>query len=130
VKTKRRLGWGHHDAYAYYVKTQGLAGTREAALDALHGEAHREGWARDRVAAEGKSWATHMAKFDGTVLPRGVDWDDYRACSQVCRAPMGKPCFSLSGRVVNGHTDGVITVLNVPHNARKLRTRAWKVRVS
>lgn len=30
----------------------------------------RENWARDRVAAAGKSWNTHMAKFDGTVLRR------------------------------------------------------------
>jgi len=51
-----------------------------------------------------------------------TNWDDYRACSQVCRAPMGKPCFSLSGRVVNGQPDGVRTELSVPHAARKRRT--------
>lgn len=33
-------------------------------------EAHREHWARQRVAAEGFSWDTHMAKFSGAVLPR------------------------------------------------------------
>lgn len=33
-------------------------------------EALREDWARGRVAAAGKSWTTHMAKFSGTVLPR------------------------------------------------------------
>lgn len=26
--------------------------------------------ARDQVAKAGKSWDTHMVKFDGTVLPR------------------------------------------------------------
>lgn len=128
--TKRPLGWGNPDAHAYYVKMQGIAGSRDGAMRMLEEEAAREGWARLQVAKAGKSWTTHMVKFDGTVLPREVDWDDYRACTQVCRAPMGKPCFSLSGRVVNGHTDGVLTVLKVPHQARKLRTRAWKARVS
>lgn len=33
-------------------------------------EAVRENWARGRVAAAGKSWTTHMAKFSGAVLPR------------------------------------------------------------
>jgi len=51
-----------------------------------------------------------------------VDWSEYRKCSQVCRAEMGEPCFSLSGTVVNGQTDGVRTVLAAPHNARKRRT--------
>ena len=32
-------------------------------------EALRENWARSRVAAAGKSWAMHRAKFDGTVVP-------------------------------------------------------------
>lgn len=127
--TKSPIGWGYSDAHTYYVKMQGITGSRDRAMQALEEEAAREGWARRQVAAAGESWVTHYVKFDGTVLPREVDWDDYRACTQVCRAPMGKPCFALSGRIVNGHTDGVITVLNVPHNARKLRTRAWKVRV-
>lgn len=39
-------------------------------LGDAHAEALRENWARDRVAAAGKSWATHLAKFDGTVLER------------------------------------------------------------
>jgi hypothetical protein len=39
-------------------------------LDELWGEAIREKWARERVAQAGHSWSTHMAKFDGTVLPR------------------------------------------------------------
>jgi len=37
-----------------------------------HAEAIREDWARGRVAAVGESWSTHMTKFDGTVLPRGL----------------------------------------------------------
>lgn len=52
-----------------------------------------------------------------------VDWSDYRACSQVCRAEMGEPCFSLSGTVVDGHPDGVRTHLAVPHVSRKRRVR-------
>lgn len=55
-----------------------------------------------------------------------TDWSLYRACSQVCRAKMGEPCFSLSGRVVDGQTDNVRTYLAVPHLARKLRTRKAK----
>lgn len=35
-----------------------------------HAEAHREDWARRTVAAAGFSWATHLAKFSGAVLPR------------------------------------------------------------
>lgn len=52
-----------------------------------------------------------------------TDWSAYRKCSQVCRAPMGEPCFSLSGRIANGRPDGVRTLLDTPHKARKLRTR-------
>jgi hypothetical protein len=36
----------------------------------LYAEAVREAWARRTVAAAGKSWATHLAKFSGAVLPR------------------------------------------------------------
>jgi hypothetical protein len=36
----------------------------------LYDEARREAWARRTVAAAGKSWATHLAKFSGAVLPR------------------------------------------------------------
>src|SRR5512143_952936 len=39
-------------------------------LDEAWAEAHREDWARTRVAEEGKSWDTHLAKFSGAVLPR------------------------------------------------------------
>lgn len=50
-----------------------------------------------------------------------VNWDDYQKCSQVCRAEIGKACFSLSGMVVNGQPDGVVTELDHPHVSRKLR---------
>lgn len=36
----------------------------------LYAEAQRENWARGAVAAAGKSWTTHRAKFSGTVVPR------------------------------------------------------------
>lgn len=36
----------------------------------LYSEAVREDWARNQVAAAGKSWKTYMVKFSGTVLPR------------------------------------------------------------
>ena len=36
----------------------------------LYSEAQREDWARGQVAAAGKSWTTHQAKFSGAVLPR------------------------------------------------------------
>lgn len=52
-----------------------------------------------------------------------VDWSAYRACSQVCRAPIGEPCVSLSGRVVGGRPDQVRTALTHPHAARKRRTK-------
>lgn len=42
----------------------------EARREQDHSEAVREDWARRTVAAAGKSWETHLAKFDGTVLPR------------------------------------------------------------
>jgi hypothetical protein len=35
-----------------------------------YAEAQREAWARRTVRAAGKSWATHLAKFSGAVLPR------------------------------------------------------------
>lgn len=55
-----------------------------------------------------------------------VDWGRYRKCSQVCRAPAGEPCFSLSGRIVGGRPDGVRTPLTHAHKARKLSTRKKK----
>lgn len=62
--------------------------------------------------------AAPLFKVDGPVYP-----DDYRACSQVCRAPLGQPCISLSGKVVDGRPDGVRTELAKPHKARKLRVK-------
>jgi hypothetical protein len=38
--------------------------------DEVWDEAHREAWARRTVAAAGKDWKTHRAKFGGAVLPR------------------------------------------------------------
>lgn len=52
-----------------------------------------------------------------------IDWSAYRKCSQVCRAETGQPCFSLSGTIANGQADGVRTVLDKPHNARKRRVK-------
>lgn len=51
-----------------------------------------------------------------------TDWSTYRKCSQVCSAPIGEPCVSLSGKIVGGYPDKIRTVLAVPHNARKRRT--------
>lgn len=45
-------------------------GDRASALALLTEEAHREDWARRTVAAEGKSWKTHQAKFGGAVVAR------------------------------------------------------------
>lgn len=55
-----------------------------------------------------------------------VDWDAYRKCSQVCRAEIGEPCFSLSGKIADGRPDKVRTPLTHAHAARKLRTRRAK----
>lgn len=51
-------------------------------------EAHREDWARRVVAASGENWQTHLAKFDGTVLPReeaGLEgaWDGAHTLNRV-----------------------------------------------
>lgn len=46
-----------------------------------------------------------------------TDWSAWRKCS-TCLAPTGEPCCSQSGRVVNGQTDNVSTVLLEPHRAR------------
>lgn len=42
----------------------------ESDIEGLMYEAMREDWARGKVAAAGKSWETHLVKFDGTVLAR------------------------------------------------------------
>lgn len=118
-------GWivnqGAVDAYDQAYR---ISGDRENAMRLLQDDAIREGWARSTVAAAGKDWRTHLAKFDGTVLPRqtAVDWSEYRKCSQVCRAEIGEPCFSLSGTVAAGRPDGVRNYLAHPHLSRQRRT--------
>lgn len=52
-----------------------------------------------------------------------TDWNAYRKCSVICRAPSGQPCTTVSTRIVDGHPDGVRTVLEHPHRSRKLKTR-------
>lgn len=59
------------DAVNAYNDAYWLTGDRASALGWLHNEAEREDWARRIVARAGKDWATHLMKFDGTVLPRG-----------------------------------------------------------
>ena len=56
-------------------------------------------------------------------VDKRVDWDEYRKCSQVCRAETGEPCFSLSGTIANGRPDGVRTYLALPHTTRKRRVK-------
>lgn len=46
------------------------AGDVASTMALLHGAALREDWARQRVARAGHDWATHFAKFDGTVMQR------------------------------------------------------------
>lgn len=48
------------------------------------------------------------------------DPDDYQKC-RICIARMGEPCRSLSGTVVNGRPDGVLTLLAFPHVSRPRR---------
>jgi hypothetical protein len=48
-----------------------------------------------------------------------VDWERYQKCSQVCDAPLGKPCLAMSGFVVGV---GPIEVeAERPHSPRELR---------
>lgn len=49
-----------------------------------------------------------------------TNWDLYRKCP-IEKAETGEPCTSLSGRVVGGQPDGVLTILEHPHGARQLR---------
>lgn len=49
-----------------------------------------------------------------------INWENWRACP-VCKTPLGSPCFSRSGMVVDGRPDGVNTFLPRPHNARSMR---------
>lgn len=53
-----------------YNEAYRITGNEASALAELYYEALREDWARRAVAAAGKDWATHMAKFDGTVVKR------------------------------------------------------------
>lgn len=53
-----------------YNEAYRRTGNQASALAELYSEALREDWARRTVAAAGKDWATHMAKFDGTVVER------------------------------------------------------------
>lgn len=69
----------------------------------------------DGVAALERSAAALEARQ--TDYPVG-----YRSCP-ICKAKLGEPCRSRSGRIVNGRPDGVITELDYPHVARKRRTR-------
>lgn len=55
-----------------------------------------------------------------------TDWSHYRACSKICRARAGQPCFSLSSRVSGGRPDNVLTPLAVPHRGRPLRSQYAK----
>ena len=77
---------------------------------------------RIKVVRGGAVTVLDMPVYPGSDTPP-VDWNDYRKCSQVCRAEIGQPCFSLSGTIVGGRPDGVRTPLDHPHKARKLRTR-------
>ena len=69
-----------HTRYGYAVTQQHITAVHDAERDYelatttladTWAEAIRENWARDRVAAAGKNWSTHLAKFSGAVLPRG-----------------------------------------------------------
>lgn len=49
--------------------------------------------------------------------------DRYLQCP-ICRVVAGDPCRSRSGRVAGGQPDGVETLLERPHVARKRSARA------
>lgn len=63
----------------------------------VYAEARREGWARDRVAAAGHSWETHMAKFSGAVLRRETPSDGANRMARTLEAALRDeaPGFSL-----------------------------------
>lgn len=48
--------------------------------------------------------------------------DRYLKCS-ICRVGKGESCVSQSGHIVGGRPDGARTVLDHPHNARKISRR-------
>jgi hypothetical protein len=51
-----------------------------------------------------------------------VDWERYQACSQVCAAPLAKPCLAMSGFVVG--VGRIEVVAAAPHSPRELRAAA------
>lgn len=51
-----------------------------------------------------------------------TQWNRYIMC-RICRAPAGIPCFTRSGRISGGVTDGVATTLPEPHKTRQLSKR-------
>lgn len=63
-------GWNESALDLYLGAMRRAGGMRSGAYDLLWDAAKREDWARGRVKAAGKSWDTHLAKMDGTVLPR------------------------------------------------------------
>lgn len=60
----------NQDAMDAYDGAYRVTGDRESALGMLQNQAMSEDWQRLQVSLAGQSWATHFAKFDGTVLPR------------------------------------------------------------
>jgi hypothetical protein len=90
---------GHDDRPASPVslnlaETVVLAVPADPAAD-VWDEAQRERWARAQVAAAGKSWGTHTAKFSGAVVPRevtpeqwfGVPRDETRELAKLALTP-------------------------------------------
>lgn len=68
---KTVTGWiVNQHALDSYNESYLAVGNQASAMRLLEEQAQREDWARGKVAAAGKSWDTHLAKFDGTVLPR------------------------------------------------------------
>lgn len=55
------------------------------------------------------------------AVPAVTDWSMWRLCP-VCRAPIGQPCLTRSGRVVGGRVVGPSVRLDRPHAMRRLRT--------
>jgi hypothetical protein len=47
----------------------------------------------------------------------------YLLCG-ICRAPAGLPCFTRSGRIVEGQPDRAAVTMNRPHISRKRSRRA------
>lgn len=62
----------------------------------LYDIALRENWARKTVAAAGKLWATHMAKFSGAVVRRPVEVPDEVVLDAVHRVCVMRPGVEAS----------------------------------